>query len=206
MPVWTFLSLCFFVHWICLSFCVSVSVSVSVCLFCFSDCLCLYMSVCLSPSLFLSVCLSVYLCLSICLCLSVLVLRSLSQNPRRSDFIINRQLTDNVLLIHAANWDGFNDGECGIYGYTFAVGTTVCGNEISDFVDPHAALSHQDDWSHVGLAKDLHLAEGSYFVTVQVSLLSAFSIFTFLHQGHHHRHHHHHYHCHHQFTICIMFK
>ena len=70
----------------------------------------------------------------------------------------------------SANWDGFNDGECGIHGYAWAVGTSVCSSDISNFTDPHVTHPHPQDWTHLGLAKHLHLAEGPYFVTVQVSV------------------------------------
>ena len=68
-----------------------------------------------------------------------------------------------------ANWDGFKDEECGIHGYTWSVGTTVCGTDVVSFVDPHSTIHNPDDWTYTGLAKDLHLADGAYYVTVQVS-------------------------------------
>ena len=68
-----------------------------------------------------------------------------------------------------ASWDGFKDEECGIHGYTWSVGTTVCGTDVVSFVDPHSTIHNPDDWTYTGLAKDLHLADGAYYVTVQVS-------------------------------------
>ncbi|KAK7113965.1 hypothetical protein V1264_000110 [Littorina saxatilis] len=67
----------------------------------------------------------------------------------------------------SANWDGFTDRECGIHGYAWAVGTSICGSDVSNFTDPHVTHSNAEDWTHVGVAKDLHLAEGPYYVTVQ---------------------------------------
>ncbi|KAK7496755.1 hypothetical protein BaRGS_00011964, partial [Batillaria attramentaria] len=67
----------------------------------------------------------------------------------------------------SANWDGFKDEECGIYGYAFAVGSTACGSDVASFRDPHASIHNPDDWHHSGLVKDLHLADGPYYVTVQ---------------------------------------
>ena len=59
-----------------------------------------------------------------------------------------------------------------MHGYTWAVGTTVCGTDVVSFVDPHASVRNPDDWSYTGLVKDLSLAEGQYFVTVQVCILN----------------------------------
>ncbi|XP_076452271.1 uncharacterized protein LOC143287914 [Babylonia areolata] len=67
----------------------------------------------------------------------------------------------------AANWDGFKDEECGIVGYAWSVGRSVCGSEVVSFVDPHANIHNPDDWTYTGLAKDLHLPDGAYYVTVQ---------------------------------------
>ncbi|XP_070204336.1 uncharacterized protein [Littorina saxatilis] len=67
----------------------------------------------------------------------------------------------------SANWDGFKDSECGIRGYTWAVGTTACGSDVSGFMDPHTTLSDPLDWPNVGIAKGLELEDGSYYVTVK---------------------------------------
>ena len=75
---------------------------------------------------------------------------------------------DHLSSVCAANWNGFHDGECGIHGYTWALGTSVCGSDVSDFVDPHTTLPNAEDWPNVGIAKGLDLAEGPYYVTVQV--------------------------------------
>ncbi|XP_070206105.1 uncharacterized protein [Littorina saxatilis] len=67
----------------------------------------------------------------------------------------------------AANWDGFKDAECGIHGYTWSVGTTLCGTDVVSFVDPHASIPNPNDWTYTGLARDLQLPNGAYYVTVQ---------------------------------------
>ncbi|KAK7498950.1 hypothetical protein BaRGS_00009759 [Batillaria attramentaria] len=83
----------------------------------------------------------------------------------------NRRGQDLVFTIEnhhaAANWAGFRDMECGIYKFLWAVGISMCGTEISNFTDPHVTMLHPDDWTHLGLAKGLHLAEGNHYVTVQ---------------------------------------
>ncbi|CAG2189848.1 unnamed protein product [Mytilus edulis] len=66
-----------------------------------------------------------------------------------------------------SNWDGFNDNETGIFGYTWSVGTTVCGTDIASFSDPHAHLSSPKFWTNTGYARNLHLPDGPYYVTVQ---------------------------------------
>ena len=60
------------------------------------------------------------------------------------------------------------DEECGLHGYTWAVGTSVCGRDVVTFTDPHASIPNPHDWTHVGVARDLHLPDGQYYVTVQV--------------------------------------
>ncbi|KAK7493720.1 hypothetical protein BaRGS_00015049 [Batillaria attramentaria] len=67
----------------------------------------------------------------------------------------------------SANWDGFKDEECGIHGYAWSVGTTVCGSDVASFRDPHASIHNPSDWTNVGLVKDLVLPNGQYYVTVQ---------------------------------------
>lgn len=83
----------------------------------------------------------------------------------------NRKGQDMLFTIEnyhaAANWDGFKDEECGIYGYAWSVGTRVCGTDVAVFVDPHSSIRNRDDWTYTGLSKDLHLPDGQYYVTVQ---------------------------------------
>ena len=68
----------------------------------------------------------------------------------------------------AGNWQGLKDEECGIHGYTWAVGTKICGSDVVSFRNPHAHLPDRHDWTNTGLARDLHLPDGQYYVTVQV--------------------------------------
>ncbi len=63
--------------------------------------------------------------------------------------------------------DGFHDYESGIWGYTWAAGTSVCGSNVVSFRDPHANLQNREDWTYTGLGKDLHLADGQYYITFQ---------------------------------------
>ncbi|KAL4222206.1 hypothetical protein ACF0H5_018244 [Mactra antiquata] len=67
----------------------------------------------------------------------------------------------------AANWKGFHDNESGIWGYTWAVGTTVCGTDIVSYRDPYAHLSSKKFWTDSGFQKGIHLPDGPYYVTVQ---------------------------------------
>ena len=59
--------------------------------------------------------------------------------------------------LRAANWDGIRDNETGILIYTWTVGTTVCGDDVVEYNDPHEHLSTRSDWTHVGLAFPLKL-------------------------------------------------
>ncbi|XP_061197209.1 uncharacterized protein LOC133205414 [Saccostrea echinata] len=67
----------------------------------------------------------------------------------------------------SANFDSFLDKESGIFGYTWAVGRHICGTDISPFADPHAHLSSPKFWTNTGYARDVHLSDGQYYVTVQ---------------------------------------
>lgn len=70
-------------------------------------------------------------------------------------------------LLISANWDGFHDDESGIYGYTWAVGSQVCGTDILYFKDPHAHFASRSFWTNSGFEKGFHLSDGTYYVTVQ---------------------------------------
>jgi len=65
------------------------------------------------------------------------------------------------------NFNGFNDNETGIWGYTWSSGYTICGNDVVSERDPHAHHSHSKYWTHNGYAKNLFLTDGQYFVTVK---------------------------------------
>ncbi|XP_071094116.1 uncharacterized protein [Haliotis cracherodii] len=73
-------------------------------------------------------------------------------------------LSNNLI---AGNWDGFYDNETGIYGYTWAAGTSVCSNDVVDYNDPHAKIPSRDQWTYSGLTSGLHLSDGPHYVTVQ---------------------------------------
>ena len=62
-----------------------------------------------------------------------------------------------IHLISVANWDGFHDDETGIFGYTWAVGTEVCMEDIHPHTDPHANLFDETEWTHTGLVHSLSL-------------------------------------------------
>ena len=47
------------------------------------------------------------------------------------------------------------------------MGRHVCGTDIHDFSDPHRHLSSKRFWSNMGFEKGFHLADGSYYITVQ---------------------------------------
>ncbi|XP_062598765.1 uncharacterized protein LOC134260192, partial [Saccostrea cucullata] len=67
----------------------------------------------------------------------------------------------------SANWRPFTDKESGIFGYTWAFGSTICGTDISDYVNPHKHLSDKKFWTYTGYARDIHLPDGKYYTTVQ---------------------------------------
>ncbi|KAL8573311.1 hypothetical protein ACOMHN_032773 [Nucella lapillus] len=79
-----------------------------------------------------------------------------------------QQLAFTIENYHAAaNWVSFKDQECGLHGYAWSVGRSVCGKDVVSFVDPHASIPNPWDWTHTGLAKGLHLPDGPYYVSVQ---------------------------------------
>lgn len=67
---------------------------------------------------------------------------------------------------HVANWQGFNDAESGIYGYTWCVGTSIRECDVVPPHNPHDGLSRQA-WTNTGLERSLNLSDGAYFFTVQ---------------------------------------
>ena len=67
-----------------------------------------------------------------------------------------------------ANWDGFHDNETDLWGYTWAVGTRECDDDIVEPEDPHSHLADRSLWSHQGYATDMVLTSGrKYFTNVQ---------------------------------------
>ena len=67
----------------------------------------------------------------------------------------------------SGNWNPFIDNETGIWGYTWAIGSAKCLDDVHNYVDPHDHLSHQSQWNYQGFANDLSLPDGKYYVTVQ---------------------------------------
>ena len=60
-------------------------------------------------------------------------------------------------MFFAANWDGIYDNETGILMYTWAVGTTPCGDDIVHHNDPHEHLASSSEWTNIGIAFPLRL-------------------------------------------------
>ncbi|XP_046375524.2 uncharacterized protein LOC124148470 [Haliotis rufescens] len=92
-------------------------------------------------------------------------------NAGRTVFGGNKPLEDSKYTLAnnyiSGNCDGFHDDESGIWGYTWAAGTSVCGSDVVNFTDPHAQLQTRQDWTYTGLGKNLHLADGQYYITFQ---------------------------------------
>ena len=71
--------------------------------------------------------------------------------------------------IHAASWDGFEDQQSGLHVYQWWVGSTLGNDDIIPPTDPHMHLAGgQSSWTNSGLATGLALADGSYYISVQV--------------------------------------
>ena len=66
-----------------------------------------------------------------------------------------------------AHWFGFHDDETDIWGYTWSIGTYVCGEDVYPFEDPHAHLAGKFYWTNQGSATNLLLPDGQYYITVQ---------------------------------------
>ncbi|XP_070573548.1 uncharacterized protein [Ptychodera flava] len=70
----------------------------------------------------------------------------------------------------SANWDGFHDDETGIFGYTWAVGTSPCQEDIVAHKDPHSHVFEESEWTHRGSTSNFHvpiLPDGRYYITVR---------------------------------------
>ena len=70
------------------------------------------------------------------------------------------------MLSLPGNWNGFHDDESGIGGYTWAVGTKICGTDIVSPRDPHEHLAHKSHWTH-SAHEYVSLPDGEYYFTVQ---------------------------------------
>lgn len=67
----------------------------------------------------------------------------------------------------SANWDGFADPESGIWGYAWAVGTKLCGDDIVKFEDPYKHIPSPNHWTSTGFHDNLDLKDGEYYATVE---------------------------------------
>ncbi|XP_071798137.1 uncharacterized protein [Asterias amurensis] len=80
-------------------------------------------------------------------------------------FVDELYTRSNTIL--AANWDGIHDNETGIHGYTWSIGYSVCGDDVSSHIDPHAHLFDESQWHDQGLVVNVNLPDGAYFTSVR---------------------------------------
>ncbi|VDI67222.1 Hypothetical predicted protein [Mytilus galloprovincialis] len=71
-----------------------------------------------------------------------------------------------------ANWDGFNDRESGLLGYTIYVGMAVCEDLIHPHHDPHKHFFEKSQWTHNAMIYPIPapyetLPDDKYYVTVR---------------------------------------
>ncbi|XP_070573546.1 uncharacterized protein [Ptychodera flava] len=70
----------------------------------------------------------------------------------------------------SANWDGFHDDETGIFGYSWAVGTSPCMEDVVTHNDPHSHIVNEKEWTHRGSTRNFKvpiLPDGRYYITVR---------------------------------------
>ncbi|GAB1602264.1 uncharacterized protein LOC115224694 [Argonauta hians] len=67
----------------------------------------------------------------------------------------------------SANWNGFQDKESGIWGYTWALGTSPCASDVVPFSEPLNNMGAVSRLQTTSFASELSLSDGPYFVTVQ---------------------------------------
>ncbi|XP_076086791.1 uncharacterized protein LOC143057371 [Mytilus galloprovincialis] len=67
----------------------------------------------------------------------------------------------------AVNWVGFSDKESGILGYTVAVGTAVCQDDIYGHHDPQSHLFDASQWINSALISPVLLSDNNYYITVR---------------------------------------
>jgi len=72
-----------------------------------------------------------------------------------------------VVVLFVANWKGFHDDESGIWGYTWAVGKTMCSSDIVSFRNPYTHFTDRKFWTDSAFQKGIQLPDGKYFITVQ---------------------------------------
>ena len=74
-----------------------------------------------------------------------------------------------VQFTYTANWDGLEDLQSGVHGYRWWVGSGLGMYDVIPPTNPHMHLiGGQSAWTNSGLVTGLNLAEGSYYITVQV--------------------------------------
>ncbi|XP_063408925.1 uncharacterized protein LOC134692405 [Mytilus trossulus] len=71
-----------------------------------------------------------------------------------------------------ANWDGFNDRESGLLGYTIYVGMAVCEDLIHPHHDPHKHFFEKSQWPHNAMIYPIPapyetLPDDKYYITVR---------------------------------------
>ena len=68
-----------------------------------------------------------------------------------------------------ANWDGLEDPQSGVLAYRWWVGSELGNDDVIPPTDPHMHLiGGQSAWTNTGLATGLDLADGIYYISVQV--------------------------------------
>ncbi|KAJ8321023.1 hypothetical protein KUTeg_002610 [Tegillarca granosa] len=71
-----------------------------------------------------------------------------------------------------ANWDGINDKESGILGYTITVGFKPCEDSVHGWHDPMKHFYHESQWTHSAMINPIDapytiMPDGKYYVTVR---------------------------------------
>ncbi|VDI73733.1 Hypothetical predicted protein, partial [Mytilus galloprovincialis] len=71
-----------------------------------------------------------------------------------------------------ANWDGFNDRESGLLGYTIYIGRDVCEDLIHPHHDPQKHFFEKSQWTHNAMIYPIPapyetLPDGEYYITLR---------------------------------------
>ena len=76
-----------------------------------------------------------------------------------------------ALICILANWQGLEDLQSGVHTYRWWVGSELGRDDVIPPTDPHMHLiGGQSAWTNSGLATGLQLADGSYYISVQVCM------------------------------------
>lgn len=62
-----------------------------------------------------------------------------------------------VNIVLSVNFDGFHDDESGINQFIWAVGRSICTNDVVNFSDPHEFVHSVKYWTYHGYEKNLNL-------------------------------------------------